>query len=292
MNNNEKKPIITDEDMKLFMYLNTFKFLDYEFIEKFVYKNKDYKAVMRRCNQLKYNKYVGSMKFYRIKNKSNNTTSCTVVFLGEEAEKLLEFNLVDINYLLKEYSEHYIRHQLFLANVMIHYYDAVITDVKKEENIDKEVKVRVDKVLSETEVSYVSKEINIRPDAGIILNVAGKNVLYFIEAERSYSSKTNISRKLIKQYSNFDKYTISCIESLKDENIDLVRVLFISESESKMNNLIGKINEIDINGLEYGMLFIYQEELIRQIEEFNDNVLGVKYYNLKGERVKIYGINR
>lgn len=296
MNNYEKKPIITEEDIKLFKYLNTFKFLNYTFIEKYIYSKKNYNAVARRCNQLKYHNYIDSIKIITIKETvaNRNTVSNTVVFLSEEGEKILRFNLVDVNYLLKDYSEHYIKHQLFLANMLVHYHDAVITDIKEENTGEsKEVNIYVDRVLSETEVSYVSKETNIRPDAGIILSVDGKKVLYFIEAERSYSTKDNVSRKLIRQYSMFDNSTAREMESLKDEKIASVRVLFISENENKMNNLINKINEIEKENdkLSFNMLFIYQEEILRQVEEFNDNILGVKYYNLDKDRVKIYGKN-
>lgn len=296
MGSREKVPIITKEDIKLFKYLNTFKFLDYTFIEKYIYSKKNYRAVSIRCNQLKYHNYIDSIKIIKIKEAgtNKNTVSNTVVFLSEEGEKILRFNLVDVNYLLKDYSEHYIKHQLFLANMLVHYHDAEITDVKEENTGEsKEVNIYVDRVLSETEVSYVSKETNIRPDGGIILSVDGKKVLYFIEAERSYSTKDNISRKLIRQYSMFDNSIARDMESLKDEKIASIRVLFISENENKMNNLINKINEIEKENdkLNFNMLFIYQEEILRQIEEFNDNILGVKYYNLDNERVKIYGRN-
>lgn len=267
-------PKITNKENLLFECLNIFKYLDIEFISENIYPGKPYYYVARRISQLEFHEYISSIRMYEM-DSHNSTTGRKIIMSYDGAEDFLKFNLNEVTSTQKRNFSHYIAHQLFLAKALFPYYNS--------ENFIDQHEVSFVKLLSENELSLSGRQNNFRPDGGFVLNVDGNNIMYFVEAERSYASESNIIRKVFKQYNNVVN-VMSNLKFVEELDIKTARVLFISSSKNKMNNLIKKINEINLD-VEIDMLFIYLDKLL---DNNIDNILDVNYIDKNSNAKKIF----
>lgn len=274
--NIENIPIITDRDKKLFYYLNIFKYLDVKFIHKYIYNHRSKWYVYKRMQQLGNHRYLDTVKMYEINSKSETTVPRSIYINGENAKEFLDFSLAT-NSRITDFHEHYIRHQISLANGMVHYDNSYLT-------VDSTV-IRVVKMLSEQELSISNKDISIRPDAGFILEINKFNILYFVEMERSYAKEDDLMRKLVDQYSNITKY-VNRLEAIEYYGIKTIRVLFISGDNNKMNNIIYKTKKVTENKME---ILFTSLPLIDDHMKTDKNILNMDYETLTGNRAKLYG---
>lgn len=269
-------PIITDRDKKLFYYLNIFKYLDVKFIHKHIYNHRSKWYVYKRLQQLEYHNYLNTIKMYEINTKSDSTVPRSIYINGENAKEFLDFNLAT-NSRIADFHEHYIRHQIALANGMVSYDNADL-------NIEG-TEIRIVKLLSEQELSISDKKISVRPDAGFILEISKANILYFVEMERSYAKEDDLMRKLVDQYSNITKY-VNRLEAIEYYGIQTIRLLFISEDNNKMKNIIYKTQKVAENKME---ILFTSLPLIEDHMKSDNNILNMDYETVTGNVAKLYG---
>lgn len=270
------RPMIREDDKRLFDYLNVFKYLDMTFVKKHLYQGKSHSYIYTRMRQLEYYKYLTSIMLYEVNKLSNNTNNKKVIINSEYAHDFLEYNYHKTSS-IKDFHSHYIEHQLLLANSLVYFYDL-------EETIDDESNVKVVKLLSEQELSVSEKTINVRPDAGIVIEINGNNFLFFVEVERSYAKVYDLSRKLIQQYSNINMY-INKIEAFSEYDIQGCRIMFISSSRNKMNDIISKSKRIVKTDLK--LLFTSIDDIESEMD-YSSNIINLKYDTLEDKRVKLY----
>lgn len=269
-------PIISDRDKKLFYYLNIFKYLDIKFIQKYVYNHRSKSYCYQRLRQLDNHGYLDNATMYELTSKNEGTVARKVFINGDNAKEFLDFNLAT-NSRISDFHEHYIRHQIALANGMVNYDNADL-------NIDG-TGIRIVKLLSEQELSISDKKISVRPDAGFILEINKANILYFVEMERSYAKEDDLMRKLVDQYSNITKY-VNRLEAIEYYGIQTIRLLFISEDNNKMKNIIYKTQKVAENKME---ILFTSLPLIDEHMKSDDNILNMDYETMTGSQAKIYG---
>lgn len=269
-------PIIIDRDKKLFYYLNIFKYLDVKFIHKHIYNHRSRVYVYKRLQQLEYHSYLNSATMHEMTSKTESTVARKIYINGDNAKEFLDFNLAR-NSRIIDYHEHYIRHQISLANGLVNYDNAELSVERTE--------IRVVKLLSEQELSISDKKISVRPDAGFILEINKANILYFVEMERSYAKEDDLMRKLVDQYSNITKY-VNRLEAIEYYGIQTIRLLFISEDNNKMKNIIYKTQKVAENKME---ILFTSLPLINDHMKSDDNVLNMDYETVTGNQAKLYG---
>lgn len=268
-------PIIKHDDERLFDYLNVFKFIDMKFVQKHLYKSKSRTYIYTRIQQLEYFDFINHVTLYEVNAKSSNTNSKKVLYSGELSKEVLEYNYYNTT-TIREVHSHYINHQLLLANALVYYYDL--------EGKVSDSSIKVVKLLTEQELSLSERKINVRPDAGLVLEINGRNILFFVEAERSYAKEIDVARKLKVQYNSIDEYYYK-IDVFTDYDIQGVRVLFISSSRNKMNNLILKCKKF--TDLKIDLLFTSLEDINSEIDH-TESVLNLTYNTIHDKRIKLY----
>lgn len=272
--NVEQVPRITESENILFKCLDIFKFLDIEFVSNNIYPGRQYYYVTRRISQLEHHDYIRSTRLYDI-NAYNSTNGVKIITAYDGAKDFLDFNLHEVSSDQRKSFSHIIAHQLFLAKVLFPYYSSSsYTDQHVVEFVS---------LLSEKELSISGKHNNFRPDGGLILNVDGNNIVYFVEVERSYAKESDVVRKVFKQYNNIQNI-VNKLKVFDEMNIASARVLFISSTKNKMNNLKDKIKKMNLT-IEIDILFIYLDKLL---DDSIDNILDVNYVDLNDNPKKIF----
>lgn len=274
--NVESIPIISERDKKLFYYLNIFKYLDVKFIYTNLYNHRSKSYCYQRLIQLEKHEYLDTAMMYELTSKTEGTVARKVFINGKNAKEFLDFNLTT-NSRIADFHEHYIKHQIALANGLVHFDDASL-------NIDG-IDIKVVKLLSEQELSISDKKISVRPDAGFILEINKSNILYFVEMERSYAKEDDLMRKLVDQYSNIAKYA-NRLEAIEYYGIQTIRVLFISEDNNKMKNIIYKTKKVVNNKME---ILFTSLPCIEEHMRCDENILNMNYETITGNPVKLYG---
>ncbi|WOO86886.1 hypothetical protein RZE82_07125 [Mollicutes bacterium LVI A0039] len=273
--NLESVPIINQRDKKLFYYLSIFKYLDVKFIHTHIYCHRSKSYCYQRLIQLDRHGYLDTATMYELTSKTEGTVARKVFINGGNAQEFLSFNLAH-NSKIHNFHDHYINHQISLANGLVHFDEA---NLSFEDN-----NIRVVKMLSEQELSISDKKISIRPDAGFVLEINKSNILYFVEMERSYAKEDDLMRKLVDQYSNISKY-ITRLEAIEYYNIQSIRLLFISDDDNKMNNIIFKTSKVLNHNVE--ILFTSLPQIANHMKN-DDNILNLDLKSTSGNLNKLY----
>ncbi len=267
MSKKESVPKIQVNEYTLFELLNTFKYLDIEFIHKYIYNSITYKSLCNKVQQLEYHGYLKSLSFFE------DSRMIKVIMNDAKAKSILKFHghkVIET----RENISHYIKHQLALANSMVHYYGAV----------DQVNLIRTEALISENEISLSGFNISLRPDLGMVININGINTLYFIELERSYTSPYKLKRKMYNQYTQINKY-INQLKFVQYFDVKAIRILFISTDKNKQKNVMKQLQKIGLKEIE--ILFSNQKKIEKHISE-GKNIFDLEYQNLFNKKNKIY----
>lgn len=239
-----KALLLRNEDYKLLLELHTFVYLHRQFIEKHIYNNyAGHHSVLRRLRALEEAGFIKSW-FLQI-NDSDTRTSKVYTLARAGVEQVEELRgLVHWSTEWTAKPARWYRHQLLIA-------EAVKSYELQAENHGLELKEFITEPRAFFEYPAAShankKKTSIRPDGCLVLGPPGGAAFgFFIEMERSYSSKEVTLRK-VDQYNEFFSRHEELMANYQrkvafEQAVDSFKIIFIGGTQAKTEKLLKELH--------------------------------------------------